>query len=82
MFEHASALYIANVAQRTFEIVQNSRSFKIRDHARQATWSTSPETPTCEVPSYILRKLRADVVYDNGVVEKSLRPVCTGETSI
>ena len=30
---------------------------------------TSPETPTCEVPS-------------NGVVEISLLPVCTGETSI
>ena len=29
----------------------------------------SPETPTCEVPS-------------NGVVEISLLPVCTGETSI
>ena len=30
---------------------------------------TSPETPTCEVPS-------------NGVVEINLLPVCTGETSI
>ena len=30
---------------------------------------TSPETPTCEVPS-------------NGVIEISLLPVCTGETSI
>ena len=30
---------------------------------------TSPETPTCEVLS-------------NGVVEISLLPVCTGETSI
>ena len=30
---------------------------------------TSPETPTCEVPS-------------NGVVEISLLPVCTGETSL
>ena len=30
---------------------------------------TSPETPTCEVPS-------------NGVVEISLLPVCTGKTSI
>ena len=36
-----------------------------------ATWSTytSPETPTCDVLS-------------NGVVEISLLPVCTGETSI
>ena len=31
--------------------------------------SSSPKTPTCEVPS-------------NGVVEISLLPVCTGETSI
>ena len=30
---------------------------------------TSPETPTCEVPS-------------NGIVEISLLPVCTGDTSI
>ena len=30
---------------------------------------TSPEIPTCEVPS-------------NGVVKISLLPVCTGETSI
>ena len=30
---------------------------------------TSPETPTCEVPS-------------NGVVEISLLPVCTGDSSI
>ena len=35
---------------------------------RVATY-TSPGTPTCEVPS-------------NGVVEISLLPVCTGETSI
>ena len=32
-------------------------------------YGTSPETPTCEVPS-------------NGVVEISLLPVCTVETSI
>ena len=39
-------------------------------HATSSTYtSTSPETPTCEVPS-------------NGVVEISLLPVCTGETSI
>ena len=37
-------------------------------HATPSTF-TSPETPTCEVPS-------------NGVVEISLLPVCTGETSI
>ena len=37
-------------------------------HATSITY-TSPETPTCEVPS-------------NGVVEISLLPACTGETSI
>ena len=37
-------------------------------HATSITY-TSPETPTCEVPS-------------NGVVEISLLPVRTGETSI
>ena len=37
-------------------------------HATSSTF-TSPDTPTCEVPS-------------NGVVEISLLPVCTGETSI
>ena len=37
-------------------------------HATSITY-TSPETPTCEIPS-------------NGVVEISLLPVCTGETSI
>ena len=37
-------------------------------HAMSITL-TSPETSTCEVPS-------------NGVVEISLLPVCTGETSI
>ena len=37
-------------------------------HATSSTY-TSPETPTCEVPS-------------NGAVEIGLLPVCTGETSI
>ena len=37
-------------------------------HAMSITY-TSPETPTCEVPS-------------NGVIEISLLPVCTVETSI
>ena len=37
-------------------------------HVESSTY-TSPETPTCEVPS-------------NGVVEISLLPVCTVETSI
>ena len=37
-------------------------------HVTSSTY-TSPETPTCEIPS-------------NGVVEISLLPVCTGDTSI
>ena len=37
-------------------------------HATSSTYKSS-ETPTCEVPS-------------NGVVEISLLPVCTGDTSI
>ena len=37
-------------------------------HVQSSTY-TSPETPTCEVPS-------------NGAVEISLLPVCTGDTSI
>ena len=36
---------------------------------RRVYTHTSPETPTCEVPS-------------NGFVEIMLLPVCTGETSI
>ena len=38
-------------------------------HVEYVYVRTSPETPTCEVPS-------------NGVVEISLLPVCTVETSI
>ena len=37
-------------------------------HAKSSTF-TSPDTPACEVPN-------------NGVVEISLLPVCTGDTSI
>ena len=61
MFENACALYRENIAQRTFEIVQNLRSC--------SNVRSSPETPTCEVPS-------------NGVVEISILHVITGETSI
>ena len=32
--------------------------------------TTNPGTSTCEVPSDVSRKLRADLVYDNGVVGK------------
>ena len=49
--------------------LEGQRSQKAESmHATSITFTT-PETPTCEVPS-------------NGVVEISVLPVCTGETSI
>ena len=39
---------IASVAQRTFEIVDKN----VR------TWTTGPQSPTCEVPSDVSRKLQ------------------------
>ena len=47
------------------------RDLELEGGVKQATsiTFTNPETPTCEVPS-------------NGVVEISLLPFCTGETSI
>ena len=60
-------------AQRTFKIVQISRSHR---HGGiiilTSTLVTSPETSTCEILSDVLRKLQADFVYDNGAVEVSL----------
>ena len=54
---------IANVAQRTFEIVQKSRSrehgdiiISTRTHVDCA--HASPETSTCEVPRDVSRKLQ------------------------
>ena len=64
---------IANIAQRTFEIVPKSRSCGRGDIIISTNMSTmSPEISTCEVPSDVSRKLRADFVYDNGVVEVNL----------
>ena len=77
---------IANVAQRTFEIVQKSRSREHGDiiiyyrqereriiiHQLRAHARASPETSTCEVPCDVSRKVAADFVFDNGVVEVSL----------
>ena len=64
---------LANVAQRTFEIVQKSRSCLHSVIIISTSMSTtSPETSTCEVPSDVLRKLRADFVYDNDDVEITL----------
>ena len=71
-----------NVTQRTFEIVQKSRSreqgdidnynnYYIDKNARRLRARASPETSTCEVPSDV-QKVAADFVYDNGVVEVSL----------
>ena len=68
-----SNIDIPNLAQRTCDIIQKSRSHQHGDIIISTSMSTtSPETSTCEVPSDILWKLRADVVYDNGVIEVSL----------
>ena len=42
----------------------------------------SPETSLCEVLNEVLWKLRADFVYDNGIIE--IKPYCMsdGETLI
>ena len=63
---------IVNVAQRTFKIIQKSRSRRHGDIIiSTSTSTTNLETSMCEVPSNVLQKLRADFVYDNGVVEIS-----------
>ena len=62
---------------------EHSRSFKNRDHMnliihinkngkRTSTAHATPETYTCEVPRDVSRKLAADFVYNNGIVEVSL----------
>ena len=66
---------IANVAQRTSEIVKKKKSRLCRHGdiiISTSTLTTSLETSTCEVPSDVLLKLLADFVYNNGVVEISL----------
>ena len=81
IFVYVILCNIANVAQRTFEIIQKSRSHQ---HGNiiilTSTSTTSPATSTYVVPSDVLQKLRADFVYNNGVIEISLLHVCTGET--
>ena len=66
MFFHSCLLFlcnIANVAQRTIKIVQNSRS---RGHGdiiiSTSTLTMAPEISTCKVQCDILRNLRADFV--------------------
>ena len=39
---------------------------------RTSTAHATPETYTCEVPRDVSRKLAADFVYNNGIVEVSL----------
>ena len=52
------AICTANVAQRTFKIVQKSRSRQYGDIIISTSMSTtSSETSTCDVPSDVLRKL-------------------------
>ena len=53
------------------EITQTWR-YNYIDKNGERTSTTSPETYTCEVPSDVSRKLRANFVYDSGVVEVSL----------
>ena len=67
---------IANVAQRTFEIIQKPRSRKHGDiiistrmHVDGAR--ASPRTSTCEVPRDF-KEVAADFVCDNGILEVSL----------
>ena len=72
MFFRSCLLFLCNiVAQRTFEIVQK---WKSRGHGdiTLSTSTASPETSTYELSSDVLRKLRADFVYNNGVIEVSL----------
>ena len=67
------AIYIANIAQRTFKIVQKLRLHGHGDIIISTSMSTmSPEISMCEVPSDVLLKLRADFVCDNGIIEVSL----------
>ena len=54
---------LANVAQRMF---------KNRDHAGMANNYIEKHTSMYKVQSNVLRKLRADFVYDNVVIEISL----------
>ena len=68
---------------------QYSRSFQKSRSQRHSdtiistsTLTTSPKTSMCEVLSDVLRKLRADFVHNNDVIERSLLHVCTGETLI
>ena len=77
---------VAKIAQKTFEIVQKLRPYRYGDTIILTNMlTTCPDTSMCEceVLSDAVRKLRADFVYDNGVVaiHVSLLHVCTGETS-
>ena len=74
---------IANIAQTIFEVVQRSRSHRHGDIIISTSTPTmSPETYMCEVLSDVLRKLRADFVYNNDVIDISLLHGCTCESSI
>ena len=62
---------IANIVQRTFEIVQRLRSCGHGDIIISTSMlTTSPKTSTCEVLGDVLRNLQADFVYDNGHRDK------------
>ena len=55
---------------RNSQLLDSPLKNVLRYDVRRPT--TSPGTSTCEVPSDVSRKLRADLVYNNGVVEVSL----------
>ena len=68
---------IATVAQKTFRIIQKLRSCGHSDIIISTNTSTmSSGTPMCEIPCDVLRKLRADFVHDNDIIEIGLLHVC------
>ena len=59
---------IANFTQKTLEFIQKLGSCRQGDIIISTNTSTmNPETSTYMVPSDVLRKLRADFVYNNGI---------------
>ena len=70
------AIIIATIAQKTFRIVQKSRSCGHSDIIISTNTSTmSPDTSMCEIPCDVLRKLRVDFVHDNDIIEIGLQHV-------
>ena len=78
MFFHSFVCYfcaiiIATAAQKKFRIIQKSRSCGRSDIIILTnTLTMSPDTPMCEIPCDMLRKLRAEFVHDNDIIEIGL----------